>query len=77
LTGVRGRRDEPAGPESVHHSKRAKEDHPMTRNHLMKWTRLALIFLAAVGLCEAVQADTGHSHSDTTTTPIKHLVVIY
>jgi len=49
----------------------------MTRNHLMKWTRLALIFLAAVGLCEAVQADTGHSHSDTTTTPIKHLVVIY
>jgi phospholipase C len=43
----------------------------------MKWTRLALIFMAAVGLCEAVQADTGHSHSDTTTTPIKHLVVIY
>jgi phospholipase C len=48
----------------------------MSRYLLMKWTRLALTLLAAVGLCEAVQADTGH-HNPDTTTPIKHLVVIF
>jgi phospholipase C len=48
----------------------------MSRYPLKKWAKLSLILLAAVALCEAVQADTGHYGSGTTT-PIKHLVVLY
>ena len=48
----------------------------MSRHPLKKWAKLALILLAAVGLCEAVQADTGR-HEPDTTSPIKHLVVIF
>jgi len=44
----------------------------MSRHPLMKWAKLALILLAAVGLCEAVQADMEH-HELRTTTPINHL----
>ncbi|HUK56172.1 MAG TPA: alkaline phosphatase family protein [Nitrospiria bacterium] len=47
------------------------------QGHLVKkWAKLALALLAAVGLCEAVQADTGH-HESETTTPINHVVVIF
>jgi len=38
----------------------------------MKWAKLALILLAAVGLCEAVQADMEH-HEFWTAIPIYHL----
>jgi phospholipase C len=48
----------------------------MSRHPLKKWVKLGLILLAAVGLCEAVQADTGY-HGSGTATPIKHLVVIF
>jgi phospholipase C len=43
---------------------------------LMKWIRLVLTLLAAVGLCEAVQANTGR-HTPDTTPPIKHPVVFF
>jgi len=48
----------------------------MSRHPLMKWAKLALILLAAVGLCEAVQADMEH-HELRTNTPIKHLASTY
>jgi hypothetical protein len=48
----------------------------MSRYPLKKWAKLALILLAAVGLCEAVQADMEH-HEPTTTTPINQPAFSY
>jgi len=41
----------------------------MKRDVVKKWAKLAMILLAAVGLCEAIQADM--QHHEPSTTPIK------